>query len=154
MMIDDKTGKLLGIAIREVERAPMILKERVIVTTERGVEGDCRGEPGDRQVTVITQDSWDGACLDLGKNLPWIARRANLLVQGIVLKKGTRKFLQIGNLILKITGETKPCHRMDEFYQGLQEVLKPDWRGGVTCRVVKSGNIQIDDTVSINEVIE
>lgn len=147
------TGKLLAIAMKEVKRAPMILKDSANVTTEKGVEGDHRGKPGDRQVTVISKDSWDEACRDFPKSIPWIARRANLLVEGIVLANSKGQFLKIGDLVLEITGETKPCDRMDEYYQGLQEVLKPEWRGGVTCRVVNSGNIKIDDTVTIYKEI-
>ena len=145
------TGKLLGIAIKEAKRAPMILKDEIIITTEKGVEADHRGEPGDRQVTVISQDSWDKVCQDLNKSLPWIARRANLLVRGIVIEESTGKYLQIGDLVLEITGETKPCQRMDEYYQGLQEVLKPEWRGGVTCKVIKSGRVKLDDSIMLGE---
>ena len=152
--MNTESGKLLGIAIKKEKRAPMILKQEAIVTTEKGVEGDYRGKPGNRQVTVVSRESWDKACQDLNQSLPWIARRANLLVDGIILEKSTGSFLQIGKLVLEITGETEPCHRMDEFFQGLQEVLKPDWRGGVTCRVVSSGIIKIDDTVIINKEID
>jgi MOSC domain-containing protein YiiM len=118
MVTLSNTGKLLGIAIKEAKRAPMILKDGIIVTTEKGVEGDHRGEPGDRQVTVISQDSWDKVCQDLNKPLPWTARRSNLLVSGIVIENSTGKFLQIGNLVLEITGETKQCNRMDEYFKG------------------------------------
>ena len=151
MLKKTQNGKLLGIAIKEAKRAPMILKEEAIVSTEKGIEGDYRGKPGNRQVTVVSQGSWDNVCKDLNQTLPWIARRANLLVDGIILEKSTGSFLHIGKLVLEITGETEPCHRMDEFFQGLQEVLKPEWRGGVTCKVVNSGNIKIDDTVIINK---
>jgi MOSC domain-containing protein YiiM len=100
MMVDDKTGRLLGIAIKEAKRSPMILKEWINVTTEHGVDGDHRGKPGERQVTVISQDSWDKACRNLKKSLPWIARRANLLVKGFTFEDSTGKILQIGELVL------------------------------------------------------
>jgi len=151
MLKQAKKGKLLGIAIKVAKRAPMILKKEAIVTTEKGVEGDHRGKPGNRQVTVISQESWDKACQGLNQSLPWTARRANLLVDGITLENFTGSFLKIGQLILEITGETEPCHRMDEFYHGLREVLIPEWRGGVTCKVIKSGQIKLDDTIIIGE---
>jgi len=154
IMSDTQKGKLLGIAIKESKRASMILKKETMVTIESGLAGDHRGKPGDRQVTVISKESWDKACRDLNHSLQWIGRRANLLVDGIILEKSTGSFLQIGNLVLEITGETEPCHRMDEFFHGLREVLKPEWRGGVTCKVVNSGKIKIDDTVIIKEVID
>jgi MOSC domain-containing protein YiiM len=141
----------LAIATKEAKRAPMILLESTNISTDKGIEGDHRGKPGDRQITLVSQDSWDRACQDLNKSVPWIARRANLLVGGIVFKESTGKFLYIGDLILEITGETKPCERMDEFYQGLQEALKPEWRGGATCKVIKPGEVKIDDVVVLSE---
>jgi MOSC domain-containing protein YiiM len=154
-MVKNRTnGKLLGIAIKESKRSPMVMKERIKVTMERGLEGDHRGNPGDRQVTVISQDSWDETCHDLKKSLPWTARRANLLVTGIQLKEKTDNFLRIGEVDLKITGETKPCERMDEYYQGLQEALKSEWRGGVTCRVITPGKVKIGDVVTLNASVD
>jgi len=154
MIREVNTGKLLGIAIKKSTRASMILKEAAIVTIERGVDGDHRGTQADRQVTVISREAWEKACQDLKKNLPWIYRRANLFVEGVAIIKSTGKFLNIGELVLQITGETKPCQRMDESYPGLQKVLQPEWRGGVTCRVIKSGNINIGDPVNISEMSE
>ena len=153
MITGNKTGKLLGIAIKKAKRSPMILRKYANVTTEKGVEGDHRGWQVKRQVTVISQESWHKTCKDLNESLPWIARRANLLVSDIILENCTGQWLQIGELVLEITGETKPCYRMDEFYQGLQRALKPEWRGGVTCKVIKSGNIKINDVVSLCENI-
>jgi MOSC domain-containing protein YiiM len=150
MILDHKTGKLLGIAIKEAKRSPIILKETANITTQEGVEGDHRGMQGRRQVTVVSKKSWEKVCEDLNQSLPWIARRANLLVNGIEFKNSTGQLLQIGELVLKITGETEPCHRMDEFYQGLQDALKPEWRGGVTCKVIKSGRVKIDDVVTLS----
>ena len=150
MMTEKKTGNLLGIATKEAKRAPMLLLESTIISIDKGVEGDHRGKPGDRQVTVVSKDSWDKACEDLNKSLPWIARRANLLVGGISFNESVGQYLHIGELVLEVTGETKPCDRMDEFYEGLQEALKPEWRGGVTCKVIKPGKIKIDDVVVLS----
>jgi MOSC domain-containing protein YiiM len=132
----------------------MTLKESTHVTIEQGVEGDHRGKPGDRQVTVISKDSWDAACQELGKQIPWIARRANMLISGIIFEESTGQFIKIGNLLLEITGETKPCDRMDEYCQGLQDVLKPGWRGGVTCRVIKSGYVKLGEIVTLADSID
>ncbi len=148
------TGNLLAIATKEAKRAPMIFLESTKITTDSGVEGDHRGKPGDRQITVVSQDSWDEACQDLNKSLPWTARRANLLVGGIVFNESTGQFIHIGELVLEITGETKPCDRMDEFYQGLQEALRPEWRGGVTCKVIKSGEVKLGDIAMLTNTID
>jgi MOSC domain-containing protein YiiM len=153
-MTEKKSGTLLAIATKKMKRAPMTLKESIHVTVERGVEEDHRGKPGDRQVTVISKDSWDAACHELGKQIPWIARRANILISGIVFEESKGKFIKIGDLLLEITGETKPCDRMDEFYQGLQDALKPEWRGGVTCKVIKSGYVKLGDNVTLADSVD
>ena len=154
MIVDIKKGKLLAIATKKAKRAPMILMESTKVTIAHGIEGDHRGKPGDRQITVLSKDSWDAVCQELNAPLPWTARRANLLVGGLMFRNMKGHFLQIGELILEITGETKPCSRMDEYFQGLQEVLKPEWRGGVTCKVVKSGKVRVNDVVTLAEYID
>jgi MOSC domain-containing protein YiiM len=60
------------------------------------------------------------------------------------------KVIQIGDdLQLIITGETDPCKKMEQAYSGLEQALTPNWRGGVTCKVIASGLIQQDDIVTI-----
>lgn len=144
-------GRLLAIARRGARRAPMQLLENVLVTGAAGVRDDFRGRPGKRQVTVLTSEGWAAACRDLGREVPWTARRANLLVAGIGLAGSAGRHLVIGDLVLEITGELDPCSRMDEASPGLQAALAPDWRGGVTCRVVADGDIGIGDGVRLEE---
>lgn len=153
-MVEEKNGTLLAIATKYAKRAPMVLKDETIITTEEGIDGDHRGRPGDRQVTVVSHISWDQACQELRKTIPWIARRANLLIDGFTLENKAGYYLQVGDSLLKITGETKPCDRMDEFLNGLQEALRPEWRAGVTCKVIKSGKVKLGDKVTLSESID
>jgi MOSC domain-containing protein YiiM len=117
------------------------------------VEGDHRGKPGARQVTVISHESWESVCSELGQAIPWTARRANLLVEQISLQSNIGKFLKIGEVWLKITGETQPCHRMDEYYSGLRLSLEPHWRGGVTCLVISEGTICEGDGIELRKTL-
>jgi MOSC domain-containing protein YiiM len=55
----------------------------------------------------------------------------------------------IGDLILEVTGETKPCFRMEEASPGLRNALNSGWRGGVTCRVLQGGQIRVGDRASL-----
>ena len=134
-------GKLLGIAVRSASRAPMREVQEASVSLDEGVGGDFRGRPGPRQVTVLSSEAWADACRDLGSDLHWTTRRANLLVEGLDLARTQGGRLQIGELILEITGETDPCARMDEQVPGLRQALESDWRGGITCRVLTPGPI-------------
>ena len=144
------TGKLVGIAVREKSRAVMTEHESIDITKEAGLNGDFRGKPGNRQVTVLCDQAWQEVCQALKKQLPWITRRANLLVTGISLPQTAGAIIQFGDVQLQITGETDPCNRMDEYCPGLQDALTPDWRGGVCCKVISPGRVSVGDTVEIS----
>lgn len=121
----------------------------VFVGEKCGVEGDFRGKPGRRQVTVLARAGWSAACSESQCELPWIARRANLWVEGVEFDASkVGRVLRIGSLELEIIQETDPCERMDEAHPGLQAALKPHWRGGVCCRVRRGGHIHLGDEVS------
>jgi MOSC domain-containing protein YiiM len=142
-------GKVLGIARRASKHAPMETLDAVEITTASGVAGDTRGKPGRRQVTVLTVEGWRAACAELGVNLPWTYRRANLLVEGIAPADRAGQRIVIGDLVLEITGELDPCGRMDAQHAGLTAALVPDWRGGVTCRVLAGGAVSVGDGVAL-----
>ena len=130
----------------------MNLEDRASVSPATGVAADFRGRPGARQVTVIALDDWTRACADAGADLPWHARRANLLVDGLKLANTQGRRLRIGGeVVLEITGELEPCERMDEAHEGLRQALVPDWRGGPTCRVLPGGSIAAGDPVSLED---
>jgi len=38
---------------------------------------------------------------------------------------------------------------MEEAHPGLLRALAPDWRGGVTCRVLQAGAIAVGDRVAV-----
>jgi MOSC domain-containing protein YiiM len=119
--------------------------DSIEISTAAGCVGDFRGKPGARQVTVLASEAWQTSCQELGQQLPWTARRANLLVAGIALADSTGCQLAIGDVVLQITGETDPCRRMDQTAAGLRQALTPDWRGGVCCRVLTGGRITVGD---------
>ncbi len=144
-------GKVLGVARRERTRGPMEQLQSAAVTVQAGVEGDLRGALKDRQVTVLAHESWQAACNDLGSELPWTTRRANVLVEGLALAEQTGKTIRIGEVTLLITGETDPCVRMEEQAAGLRDALAPEWRGGVTCRVTAGGSIAVGDAALLSD---
>ena len=141
------SGKVLAIARRARTRAPMELCGTAAVTVEGGIEGDVRGTLKGRQVTLLTKEGWDAACAELGTEVPWTTRRANVLIEGLAVAGEVGRRLRVGNLELTITGETDPCQRMEEQVTGLRAALAPEWRGGVTCNVAASGAIAVGDKV-------
>ena len=142
-------GQLTGIAIRGASRAAMEEVSSVPVSVEAGLAGDRHGAFAERQVTILSVADWRVACGELGADLPWTVRRANLLLDGVVLPRTVGARVRIGDCLLEITGETDPCERMDEQHDGLRRALTPDWRGGRTCRVVSGGELRVGDPAEI-----
>lgn len=141
------TGNLVGIARARELGSPLEEMTSASISLERGIDGDARGRKALRQITVLFRDGWEDACRDVGVHLPWIARRANLLIANVERPRAAGGRLRIGETELEITMETQPCHLMDRAQDGLRLALKPDWRGGVCCRVLKDGAIKLGDPV-------
>lgn len=142
-------ARLLGIARKAESRAPMEQLAQADVHVKTGIEGDYRGTVEQRQITVLSRESWENVCKDLEVDLPWTTRRANLFVDGVQLMGRIGQQVRIGGVVLEITEETKPCSRMDEAHDGLRRALEPAWRGGVTCRVISGGPLTIGDPVTL-----
>jgi len=151
------TGRLHGIARHARPRGPMEVLQHVRVTAALGLQGDYRGAPRPgkrhwRQVSLMEAESWAEAMHDLGADIPWQERRANLLVQGIKLPRRTGAIIAIGaTLRIETTGECDPCSRMEEIAPGLKAVLLPFWRGGVLGKVISDGEIAVGDAIRIEE---
>ena len=147
-------GRLIGLARRDAPRAAMETLAAGRIGVGFGLEGDHRGTPRPgklprRQITVLAREAWEAACADLGRDVPWTARRANLLIEGLELPRRAGDVIAIGDVRLEVHVEIDPCQRMDEAAPGLRAALKPDWRGGVGCRVLQGGAVAVGDTVRI-----
>jgi MOSC domain-containing protein YiiM len=62
------------------------------------------------------------------------------------VKKAAKSKLVLSTF--EVTGETDPCPRMDDAAPGLKDAMIPDWRGGVTCRVIESGHLSVGNAVT------
>ncbi|MFP4002864.1 MAG: MOSC domain-containing protein [Alphaproteobacteria bacterium] len=142
-------GTLIAIARRAKSHAPMEELQSVQISPDTGLDGDFRGRAEGRNVSVLSREGWEAACAHLGKNLPWTFRRANLLVSGVDLKETAGQRLEVGGVLLEITGECDPCGRMEAQEEGLRAALVPDWRGGVVCTVVRGGGVAVGNPVRL-----
>ena len=142
-------GRLIGIARREQKRAEMENLEDAEISERTGVAEDFRGKPGNRQVTVVSAEAWAATCEDLGQQIPWTTRRANLLFEDVQLPRRTGDVIEVGSVRLLVTMEVDPCSRMEEQHNGLKAALTPDWRGGVACTVLQGGSVRLGDGVTI-----
>ena len=144
-------SQVKAIAIKNRSRVPMQLIDSAKISLASGILGDFRGAQLNRQVTILSESSWRQACDSLNVELPWTLRRANLLVDDIEFDASfIGRIVTIGPAQLEITLETVPCSNMDFQHPGLTAALAPDWRGGICCKVIRAGEIEIGDSVEFS----
>ncbi len=139
-------GTIKAIAIRTVKMGPMREIDRAEVVEGGGITEDIKVSPK-RGVSFISAEQWDEVTQELGADLPWHTRRANVLVSGMNLKALHDKRIKVGSAVVHILDETTPCELMDELHQGLRAALTPDWRGGVLGRVEQAGEFKPGDLI-------
>jgi len=142
-------GTLKAIAHRPTDGKPMIEATQVNVLPGRGIDTENR-KPGKREVTLVSTKSWADACKELNAQVPWYARRANLLLEGIDLPAAVGKTLRIGDVEILVHGETRPCGVMDQQHPGLRKALTPETRGGVHGQVLAGGVLRVGDEVQVD----
>ena len=140
---------LIGIAKTSKLLAEMEELTEAQIEIDSGLQGDARGTKRQRQISILFEDDWKDACNELGADLSWLTRRANLFVSGMRAPQEPGARIKIGNVELEVRVETEPCDLMDKQHQGLRAKLENDWRGGVCCSVRKAGNIKIGNDVKI-----
>lgn len=151
MALTCPAGRLIGMARRAARRAPMEEVGEAAISIAAGLEGDCKGiKFRKRQITLLALEDWLAAASEAGApDLPWTCRRANLLVEGLVLPRARGSILGIGPVRLEVTGQTYPCVRMEEACKGLIKALAREWRGGLTCTVLEGGRVRLGDPVTV-----
>ena len=140
-------GTLQQIWLKTGRGKPMIAVNKTRAISNQGLEGGV-SEASHRQVTVLAVESWAAAEATLGLSVDPSLRRANLLVTGVDLTEPTGRVLQVGDLRLEITGETKPCLQMNAVTEGLRTALEPHWRGGVHGVVLGDATLRVGDEVT------
>ena len=142
------TGRLEAIWIKRAHRGPMDEVHEATMVAGKGIAGNV-DRSHRRQVTIIDRAVWDRLTRELGVAAPPSGRRANLMVSGVPLANTRGQVLRVGNVRLAIGGETTPCERMDDVAQGLRELMRPDWGGGVFAQVLDDGIVTVGDTVAL-----
>lgn len=141
------SGRVAAIWLKRFKGGPMDPVSDALLEAGAGIAGNAnRG--GRRQVTLLEREVWEAVMREVGADLPPSVRRANLLVEGVSLVRSTGRVLRVGTARLRIGGPTQPCKAMDELRPGLEQALRPDWRGGAFGEVVEGTRIAIGDPAS------
>ena len=138
---------IAAIWIKRAHRGKMGPVDRAELVAGRGVRGSAN-QGGKRQVSIISEEAWAAAIEELGIGVDPSARRANVMVRGVDLEESRGKLLRLGECLIRIYGEVRPCERMDEAQQGLRSALRPHWRGGAFGEIVEGGTIAVGDPVA------
>lgn len=139
-------GRLEAIWLKRAHRGPMDEVPEATAIAGQGLSGSV-DRSRRRQVTVISHEVWERLMKELGADISPSSRRANLMVSGVALANTRGKTLRVGGVRLAIGGETTPCERMDEAFEGLRAAMRPDWGGGVFAEVLDDGVVTVGDEV-------
>jgi MOSC domain-containing protein YiiM len=142
------TGRIVSIALKPERKAPMEEVGDALAVADGGLENSV-APPAERGLTIIAREQWDEVQAELGVDLPWHTRRANILTEGLVMKELTGKTLRIGEVEVAVGSENEPCQLMEDLHAGLWDVLRPDCRGGVYGRITQGGAIKVGDAIEV-----
>ncbi|HEX6085042.1 MAG TPA: MOSC domain-containing protein [Thermoanaerobaculia bacterium] len=137
-------GEVVKIWLKRFKGGPMDRVMFAEAVRGRGLAGNAN-QGGKRQVTLIDESRWKEACAELGVDVDPSARRANVMLRGIDLEGMRGRTLRIGQMLVRIYNETRPCEQMEDAEPGLRAALQPRWRGGAYGEVVEGGVIAVGD---------
>jgi MOSC domain-containing protein YiiM len=146
-------GRVQEIWIRPEKHAEPLCVPQVAVTVNNGIDGDHYTSKNSRkrQVTLIQYEHLDViAALANLQDLSASLLRRNIVVSGINLLALKDCIFTIGTTHLQMTGLCHPCSRMEKnLGPGGYNAMRG--HGGINATVIKDGEINVGDSVSIIE---
>lgn len=146
----ESIGRVERIWLKRAKGGPMDATPRARAVAGNGLAGNA-DQGGRRQVTIIEQGVWDRLRAEVDARIEPAMRRANVLVSGVALRESRGRILQLGQVRVRVLGETRPCEQMDAAVPGLRRALEPEWRGGVFGELLDDGEISVGDVVRWHE---
>ena len=144
-----QTGTVEWIGVRPARREAIRVLDEVFADSEAGLRGDRYSKTnGDRQVTLIQAEHLEAVAsmLGIGDVDPSLVRR-NIVVRHINLLALKDGRFRVGGAVLEHTGACHPCSWMEQALgDGGYNAMRG--HGGITARIVTSGDIRIGDEVA------
>ena len=131
-----------------MKRGPMDPVSKASVVAGKGIVGNAN-QGGKRQVTIVSNKHWEEVTAPLGDVPDPRLRRANLLVSEIDFSGARGQILKIGNVRVRIYGETRPCEQMEAAVPGLKTAMSVPWGGGAFGEILDDGEITVGDPVAL-----
>ena len=142
-------NQLEQIFIKRMKRGPMDPVQTARVVAGKGIIGNAN-QGGKRQVTIVSAKHWKEVTGPLGHTPDVKVRRANLLVSDVDFSDSNGKILKIGNVRVRIYGETRPCEQMEMAAPGLQAAMAVPFGGGAFGEILDDGEIAVGDPVELS----
>ena len=140
---ESSAAALRAIFLKRALGGPMDEVACARVRANLGLEGNVH-QGSRRQITLLEEERWQAFMRRLGADIPYRARRANLIVSGMDLSAGRGgRILLVGSCRIQILGETKPCERMEGLLAGLEALMYPDWGGGAFGIAINDASIDV-----------
>ena len=136
-------GEVLKLFVCLVHRFPMKELEEALALQDKGFKGCIHGRPGSkRQISLMDVETLRKLGVAPG------TIKENITTSGLDFQAlDSGQVLRIGESLLELTEPCKPCARMDEIRQGLQEELRG--QRGWLCRVLEGGRIRRGDRIEV-----
>lgn len=147
-MNEIEVGGVLAIALRTEKDGPMREVENAEAVTHGGLVGDVPSEP-DRGITLISARQWAEVVGELGVELPWHTRRANVLIEAGGLGDLVGRTVTLGEVEVAVKGPARPCGLMERLHPGLRAALTPEVRGGIHGRILRGGRFGVGDVLRV-----
>lgn len=145
------SGRVEALWRKRTHRGVMDPVDETRFVEDEGIEGDANRGRRKRQVTVIEKEVFDRIVSELPDVEPSM-RRANVMVSGVSLKDSRDRVLKLGDVRVRIHGETRPCERMDAQVPGLTAALSSPWNGGVYGVVLDDGTVRVGDEAVLEDL--
>jgi MOSC domain-containing protein YiiM len=122
--------------------------DKARVVAGKGIVGNAN-QGGKRQVTIISAKHWHQVTALLADVPDPRERRANLMVSDVDFRDSHGKILKIGDVRVRIYGETRPCEQMEMAAPGLQAAMEVPFGGGAFGEILDDGEITVGDPVEL-----